>query len=301
MAWNAESADTELVQAAQAGDPRALQVLLSKHAPRIGRFATKMCRSPSEAEDVVQDTLLAAMRTLPGFRGQAQVSTWLYQIARSFCIKKRRRTRSVIHGDAAIGDEQSAEMRALASAESLADERLDQAQIGQAVQQAMDKLAPMYREVLLLRDVEGLTAPEVAEALGLKVEAVKSRLHRARLAVRAEVAPLMQGIGEPPTDPSGEEMGPAQEPCPDVLQMYSSHVEGDISPDVCRLMEGHLRNCPKCNGACTSLRRTLALCGASRTTVPVATQFMVRRALGRVFGGSARLDSGSGDNGLDHL
>jgi RNA polymerase sigma-70 factor (ECF subfamily) len=67
--------------------------------------------------------------------------------------------------------------------------------------------------------------------------------------------------------------------------MYSRHVEGDISSDVCRQMEDHLRHCPKCNGACDSLRRTLALCGSSRTTVPVATQFMVRRALGRVFGG----------------
>lgn len=296
MAWNAETADAALVQAAQAGDARALQVLLAKHAPRIGRFAAKMCRSPSEAEDVVQDTLLAAMRTLPGFRGQAQVSTWLYQIARSFCIKKRRRTRSVIQGDAAIGDEESAEMRALASADIQADERLDQAQLGQAVQQAMDKLAPMYREVLLLRDVEGLTAPEVADALGLKIEAVKSRLHRARLAVRAEVAPLLQLPAETPAELQEEQEPVPHEPCPDVLQMYSRHLEGDISSNVCRQMEEHLRHCPKCNGTCDSLRRTLALCGASRESVPVATQFMVRRALGRVFGGSALTDPGGSDD-----
>lgn len=280
MAWNAQTADMDLVQAAQQGDQRALQELLRRHAPRIGRFAAKMCRSPSEAEDVVQDTMLAAMRTLGGFRGQAQVSTWLYQIARSFCIKKRRRTRSVIHADASLSDEESAEMRALSSPDMMADERMDQAQLAEAVQHAMDGLAPMYREVLLLRDVEGLTAPEVADALGLKVEAVKSRLHRARLAVRAQVAPLLQK----PVTPEGEE-GDAAEPCPDVLQMYSRHVEGDISSDVCRQMEDHLRHCPKCNGACDSLRRTLALCGSSRASVPVATQFMVRRALGRVFGG----------------
>lgn len=287
MAWNAQSADMELVQAAQQGDQRALQELLSRHAPRIGRFATKMCRSPTEAEDVVQDTMLAAMRTLGGFRGQAQVSTWLYQIARSFCIKKRRRTRSVIHADASLSDDESAEMRALSSPDPMADERMDQAQLAEAVQQAMDGLAPMYREVLLLRDVEGLTAPEVADTLGLKVEAVKSRLHRARLAVRAQVAPLLQK----PAAAGGEE-SEAAEPCPDVLQMYSRHVEGDISSDVCRQMEEHLRHCPRCNGACDSLRRTLALCSSSRTTVPVATQFMVRRALGRVFGGSGAAESG---------
>ncbi len=237
----------------------------------------RMCRSATEAEDVVQDTLMAATRTLPGFRGQAQVSTWLYQIARSFCIKRRRRTRSVIHADASVDTDESAEIRGLASDDSAVDLRLDQAQLAHAVEEAMTHLSPMYREVLLLRDVEGLTAPEVADALGLRIDAVKSRLHRARLAVREELAPSLKIS----TVVSGSDS------CPDVLSMYSRHLEGDISPDVCSRMEQHLAACPRCQGRCDSLRRTLALCKASPgPSVPVATQFLVRQALSRALGAS---------------
>ncbi|MBI5608859.1 MAG: sigma-70 family RNA polymerase sigma factor [Deltaproteobacteria bacterium] len=269
--------DQELVSAAQAGDRRSLEVLWARHAPRVGRFAMRMCRSATEAEDVVQDTLMAATRTLPGFRGQAQVSTWLYQIARSFCIKKRRRTRSVIHADASFDTDESAEVRGLATDDAGVDQRLDQAQLAQAVEEAMTHLSPMYREVLLLRDVEGLTAPEVADVLGLRIDAVKSRLHRARLAVREELAPTL----ESPAPTAGSDA------CPDVLSMYSRHLEGDISPDVCSRMEQHLAACPRCQGRCDSLRRTLALCKSSPgPAVPVATQFLVRRALSRALGTS---------------
>ena len=80
----------------------------------------------------------------------------------------------------------------------------------------------MYREVLLLRDVEGLTASEVAEVVGVSVQAVKSRLHRARVAVRERVAPLVGVEPNPPAAPSA---------CPDVLTMFSEHLEDEISAD----------------------------------------------------------------------
>jgi hypothetical protein len=108
--------------------------------------------------------------------------------------------------------------------------------------------------VLVLRDVEGLTAPEVAEVLGIGVQAVKSRLHRARLVVRARVAPLL-GIVEQPAAAEGT--------CPDVLMLLSRHLEGEIGTEVCAEMERHLQGCGRCKGACESLKRTLALCNAT--------------------------------------
>ena len=104
------------------------------------------------------------------------------------------------------------------------DEALARQQVEAALEQAIAALEPMYREVLLLRDVEGLTAPEVAEVLGVSVQAVKSRLHRARLSVRARVAPLL-GIEPGPPAPGG---------CPDVLTMFSQHLEDEISADALR-------------------------------------------------------------------
>jgi RNA polymerase sigma-70 factor (ECF subfamily) len=108
--------------------------------------------------------------------------------------------------------------------------------------------------------------------LGVSVQAVKSRLHRARLSVRAQVAPLLGVRIDPPADLGG---------CPDILSTFSEYLEGEISPEVCATMERHLEGCPRCRTACDSLRRTLALCHTSAATVvvPAAVQASVRIAL----------------------
>ena len=81
------------LDAARRGDRDALEALLRDVQPRLYRFSLKMCGQTEDAEDVLQDTLFAAARTVRGFRGASSVSTWLYTIARSFCIKKRRRSK----------------------------------------------------------------------------------------------------------------------------------------------------------------------------------------------------------------
>ena len=129
---------------------------------------------------------------------------------------------------------------------------------------------------LVLRDVEGLTAPEVAQVLGIGVTAVKSRLHRARLAVRARMAPLL-GSAEPPAGPG---------PCADVLRLFSRHLEGDVSAGDCAEMERHVQSCARCRHVCDSFGRTLALCHAAGAggAVPEAVQSSVKLALRNVLG-----------------
>src|SRR5215468_5144634 len=85
-----DPADAQLLEALHRGDEHALETLLARHAPSIYRFGLKMCRDPEDAKDIVQDTLLAAARGIREFRGASSLSTWLYTVARSFCIKKRR-------------------------------------------------------------------------------------------------------------------------------------------------------------------------------------------------------------------
>jgi RNA polymerase sigma-70 factor (ECF subfamily) len=216
------------------------------------------------------------------FRGAAAVSTWLYTIARSFCLKKRRRSKF------APADEESLDARApgeearqIADPARAPDDALAGRQIEAALEQAIADLDPMYREVLVLRDVEGLTAPEVAEVMGLTVEAVKSRLHRARLAVRAAVAPLL-GVPGLDAEAPAPSPGPA---CPDVVELFSRHAEGEISASLCEEMERHLSRCPGCRSRCDSLQRTLALCKAAPLPeVPKAVQADVRRALRQFIG-----------------
>ena len=124
--------------------------------------------------------------------------------------------------------------------------------------------------MLILRDVEGLTAPEVASVLSIGVDAVKSRLHRARLAVRERLAPLLV-----PSEP------PGQAGCPDLVPVLSQYLEGDIGADQCAAMEKHVAGCARCQARCDSLRSTLALCrrSAQGGSVPPEVQEAVRQAL----------------------
>ena len=267
-----DEADNFLLERARAGDAQAIEALLERHQAQVYRFGMKMCRDPEDAKDVLQDTLLSMARGVRDFRGASSISTWLYTIARSFCIKKRRRSKFAPEEERSLDTEMIAEGRQLADPAQSPDEVLAGKQVEHALEQAIRSLEPMYREVLLLRDVEGLTAPEVAEVLGVSIQAVKSRLHRARLSVRAQVAPML-GI---PTDGAA-----ANGTCPDVLTLFSQHLEEEISADICAEMERHLQACDRCRSACDSLKRTLALCRTTGPTVqvPNSVQASVKVAL----------------------
>lgn len=194
--------DAALIAAAQAGDRRAIDELLARHEQAIYRFGLRMCGDEESAREVLQETMLAAFRNLPGFRGQAALSTWLYQIARSFCIKQRRGVRPSAPLDADIPAQAPApDMQAHAH------------QIGQALAEAIASLPAEQREAVVLRDVEGLSAQEAADIVGIEVGALKSRLHRARLALRTRLADVVTT---------------APEPCPELAHELSAYAAAEI-------------------------------------------------------------------------
>jgi RNA polymerase sigma-70 factor (ECF subfamily) len=264
------TSDLALLDAARAGDRDALELLLERHQAQVYRFGMKMCRDPEDAQDVLQETLLALARGVRDFRGASSISTWLYSVARSFCIKKRRRSKFAPN-ESSLDDRKANDAELPAEPSRGPEDAMAGKEVEQALEAAIRSLEPMYREVLLLRDLEGLSAAEVAEVLGIGVQAVKSRLHRARVMVRERVAPAL-GVSND-TAPNST--------CPDVLTMFSQHVEDEISADVCIAMEKHLESCPRCRNACDSLKRTLALCRTAgpRAEVPVSVQQAVKRAL----------------------
>lgn len=266
-------ADDTLLAAAKAGDRAALSKLLAQYEGPIYRFGTALCGDPERAKDVLQETLLAMARGLPDFRGGSSLSTWAYTIARRFCIKARRKRRHApelvsLEGTDADDDRPAVDAPA---PDPQPDQALAERRIGAAVQEAIARLEPAQREVLVLRDVEGLSASEVAEVLDLSVQAVKSRLHRARLTVRETLAPLLDPSPLAPPGPSA---------CPDLLAALSHHLEGDLDTRACEAMEKHLEGCARCRASCSSLKRSLALCRTTPSAeVPRAIQDAVRRAV----------------------
>ncbi len=263
--------EPELLQAAKLGDRKAIETLLMAHQDRVYRFGMRLCADPNDAEDVAQDTLLAMAQSIPRFEGRSSLSTWLYSVVRSFCIKKRRKSKFAPSELEPI-ESLTEPAQGLTPKDQLQpDAALAAKQLEAAFERALHALDPDQREVLVLRDIEGLSAAEVAEVLEISVSAVKSRLHRARLNLRERMLPYMQSEAE--ALPSGAQ-------CPDILTLYSKHLEGEIEATVCQRMEQHIAACPHCSATCDSLKRTLALCGAARSSeVPEDVQHSVREAL----------------------
>lgn len=165
--------DRDLIEAARGGDRAAVDALLARYERPIYRFGLRMCGDEESAREVLQETMIAAFRHLRGFRGDAALSTWLYRIARSFCIKERRGGRAMEALDERLAD-----------AGPTPAVRTHVREIGAALIAAIGALPPEQRDVLILRDVEGRSADESARMVGIEVGALKSRLHRARAALR---------------------------------------------------------------------------------------------------------------------
>jgi RNA polymerase sigma-70 factor, ECF subfamily len=177
-----EASDEDLVRLSAAGDRGAFEELVGRHGGALFRYATRTCGSERDAEDAVQDGLLAAWRGAGTFRAEASARTWLFQIVIHACRRGHRR-----RAGAPERHEDLDALEGVAAVERGADERVADAQMGAALEKALSELDEDGREVLLLRDVEGLSGEEAAAALGIGVPAMKSRLHRARLALKERV------------------------------------------------------------------------------------------------------------------
>ena len=192
----AHPGDAELVERLKTGDREAFGALLRRYQGKVYRLAMNMTRSPQDAEEVTQDVFLAVYRKIGDFDGRAAFSTWLYRVASNAALMKLRGRRSEPHlsieeeGPAFAPDGHFA--RPVADWSELPEDRLLSAERRRVLEQAIDALPPDYKAVVVLRDVEGLSNQEVAEILGTTVLAMKSRLHRARLALRERLAAYLE-------------------------------------------------------------------------------------------------------------
>ena len=256
--------DEELLQAARAGDDEALEALLARHEQRVFRFGLRMCGNEEDARDVLQETLLAAFKGVRQFRGDAQLSTWLYQVARSFCTKARRRG---VGEPARHEPIEGAAARAVSTSAPGPDDRAHAREMARVLQEALLALPVAQREVVLLRDVEGLSAEEAARVVGIEVPALKSRLHRARLGLQERISTLLGGDSGHPA-------------CPELARELVTHDEEELDQAACARLEQHLERCARCGPACEELKRSVSLCRPlPGGGVPSEVQARVRDAL----------------------
>ncbi|HXG34624.1 MAG TPA: RNA polymerase sigma factor [Bryobacteraceae bacterium] len=175
-----------LVARAQAGDAQAFAELVERYERKIFRLARHITGNDEDAEDVLQETFLKAYENLPGFQGQSKFYTWLVRIAVNEALMKlrRRKTAKVVSLDETIDTGEETMAREIAVWEDNPEEQYSREELRRILEEAIESLAPLYRTVFVLRDVDELSTEETAEALGISVPAVKSRLLRARLQLR---------------------------------------------------------------------------------------------------------------------
>jgi RNA polymerase sigma-70 factor (ECF subfamily) len=186
--------EEQMIASVLKGDTEKYHDLIRPYEHSVYRMALSFMKNESDAEDVAQEAFLNAFRNLAAFRGRAKFSTWLISITLNEA-RGRLRRQSLVRMDSL--DETPEEGGHVLPAllrdwREVPSEALERKEIREMLQEAVDGLAPIYREVVLLRDVEELSVEETATALAISVASVKTRLHRARIMLQKALAPQLK-------------------------------------------------------------------------------------------------------------
>lgn len=187
-----------LVARAREGDAAAFSELVHRYERKIYRLARHITNSDEDAEDVLQEAFLKAYSHLDGFQGQSKFYTWIVRIAVNEALMKLRKRRGdkFVSLDEPLETGEEEVKREVAVWEGNPEDRYSQEEIRKILDEAVESLKPDFRTVFALRDIEELSTEETAEALGISVPAVKSRLLRARLALREKLTRQFKRKGE---------------------------------------------------------------------------------------------------------
>jgi RNA polymerase sigma-70 factor (ECF subfamily) len=190
--------ESGLLAKAREGDPAAFSELVNQYSRKIYRLAKHITQNDSEAEDVLQETFLKAFEHLGDFQGQSKFYTWIVRIAVNESLMKLRKRKSdrTVPLDEPIDTGEDTVVREIAVWDENPEQQYSREEIGQILDEAIQSLKPAFRTVFVLRDIEEMSTEEAAEALGISVPAVKSRLLRARLQLREKLTRFFKRKGD---------------------------------------------------------------------------------------------------------
>ena len=195
--------DHELLARLQAGDERALADLADAYSSKIYQLAFRYLRNKEDAEEITQDVLFKVYRKVDAFRGDAQLSSWIYRITFNAAMSRLRtaryqRAQAEDRRAAAAADEDGSNVPArtpdVADWSDMADERVLRSQLRKRVFSAILALPAIYRAPVMLRDIQGMSTEEASAMLRVKDQTLKSRLHRGRLILRKQLADFAGGL-----------------------------------------------------------------------------------------------------------
>src|SRR5436853_4020450 len=198
MAAITEVDESQLVGKAREGDAAAFSELVSRYERKIFRLAKHITQNDEDAEDVLQETFLKAFSHLDSFQGQSKFYTWIVRIAVNEALMKLRKRKSdrSVPLDEPLDTGEDTVIREIAVWDENPEQKYSREELGEILDEAVQGLRPAFRTVFVLRDIEELSTEETAEALGISVPAVKSRLLRARLQLREKLTRFFKRKGD---------------------------------------------------------------------------------------------------------
>ena len=185
--------DRQLVERAQRGDKQAFELLVEKYQRKLARLLSRFIRDPAEVEDVTQEAFIKAYRALPAFRGDSAFYTWLYRIgintAKNYLMAMGRRapTSTEVEAEEAEGFEAGEQLRDINTPESV----LLSKEIAETVNATIEKLPEELRKAIQMREIEGMSYEDIAQAMDCPIGTVRSRIFRAREAIAEQLRPLL--------------------------------------------------------------------------------------------------------------
>ncbi len=265
----------QAVELLQRGDDGSLERALGLLQNTVFSFSMRVCGQREDAEDTMQEVLLKSVPQLSKFDNPKALLVWLYKVAKSRCLMSRRRSKFApaheLSLEELMPDRKELELLSAdgrINPESFAIRSEQAARLREAIR----KLPPQYRIVLVLRDMEGLTDEEVAEITGFRPGTVRVRLHRARLFVRKELMRLWKrrdGKSRPAHARGGAAHRPAR--CKAMFAELSNYLDEQLDDTLCEEMERHLEDCGPCQVFLATLEATIEGCrkeGAERAPGP---------------------------------
>lgn len=277
---------SELIQASELlrrQTPEAVEQAIDLLQNTVYSFSMKICGHPEDAEDTMQDVLLQSLGHLGRFPDPEPLAAWLYTVTRNRCRRVRRprahapvKTLSL---EELMPDE--AELQTLLQQESNSPERqVLSAEQHHLLHQAVLRVPPTLRMVLVLHDMEELTTDQVAKILDLQPGTVAVRLHRGRLSLRKEMNHIISAHSAPAetkprrTRVSGRARRPAH--CRELFAQLSDYLDGKVSPSTCEQIEAHMRGCPNCVAFLNDLRVSIDRCKSLQVSCDPAVTSRLR-------------------------
>jgi RNA polymerase sigma-70 factor (ECF subfamily) len=262
----------QAVQLIQRKDPQSLEQALALLQNTVFSLSMRVCGHRPDAEDTMQEVLLQSVPKLPKFDSPRALMVWLYKVAKTRCLMSRRKSRFAPK-EALSLEELMPDRRELArisgETEETPEAALDRKERAKRLRDAVQKLPPEYRLILVLHDMEELSDSDIAEITGLRPGTIRVRLHRARLFVRKELAKRELGAAStrPPKHVEAEPARPAERRCMEMFAELSDYLDEELDDSLCVELEKHMNGCEPCKAFLASLEKSIEEC---RTAPPEA-------------------------------